>query len=60
MAGESKYQELVGYIQFLAQFHWHGTFGTVENLQSWPKREKQKREQLLESIRGVYEQDKNA
>ena len=60
VAGESKYRELVEYIQFLAQFHWHGTLGSVENLPSWPQKEKQKREHLLESIRGVYEESKNA
>jgi len=60
VAGESKYRELVEYIQFLAQFHWHGSVGTVDNLKTWPAREKQKREKLLESISDVYAQDRNA
>lgn len=59
VAGDKKYQELTEYAQFLARFHFQGAFGAVENLQTWPKREKKMRVHLLESIHGVYIMDKN-
>lgn len=59
VAGEAKYRELVDYVEFLAKFHWQGTYDIIKKMDKWRKLEKEKREKLLASISEVYEQDMN-
>ena len=60
VADEEKYDELIQYAEFLAQFHSNSVRGTCVNLKEWPSQEKELRKKLLKSIREVYELDKNA